>query len=278
MRTLLFNSERNILIALLSVVIIGIFLFQIRISFLESKNKQKTINPNNGKIISPSLLDANSGLSRKDVSFLEENTYLVKLQRKPNTDPPKAEYIPQYLTGLLQLPLSSRFIDAGFPFMYNSKREISNTWDTRQPKPLELIEEPFKRNYYLLLPKGTLDTAQKYENDSIFATVERSDPLVLPYLNDSKYCQRDSDCAIGYNFCSYGSFNSYKLAPFGPYGCGGGSDADYVLSNGINYSFGVQEDPELGCITQVKYASAQCIINRCIGQGRTVSCAKNEGD
>lgn len=270
------GSVTIVLIPFLCLIIIVLLIIFAKVILPSSKySSPEKLKTTNGRVISPSLSDINSGIARKDVSFNSENTYLIKISRKPNTPAPQVEYVPQYLTKLLELPNTSRFTDSGFPFLYNSLGEGAINWDTCLPKPSELVERPFKRDYYLLLPKGALDLNKIFEDGSVTAKLEKPDVSVFPFLNDNKYCQKDSDCHVDYNFCSYGGYNYFKEATFGPYGCGQANDADFLLPDGQSYTYGALKDPKLDCFTTVKYASASCLNHRCTGQGRTVSCSNN---
>lgn len=265
-----FASIALAVILLLVIVLALIFFWKI---VLPQPIELLPKNVKNGKVIEPSLLDANSGIYRKEASFSAENTYTIRVGRKLNTTFPKDQYIPPYLTKLLQLPNSSRFVDGGF--LFKSDTRTYEGLDLTKLSPYNQYESQFRKAYYLLLPKGTLDSSKTFEDDYVIATPDKPDPTIFSYLNSDKYCLSDYDCHIDYNFCSYGAFNYYKEAAFGPYGCEQGIDADYLFPNGENYTFGGQKDPQLGCFTKVTYKSAICLNQRCTGQGRTVSCINN---
>lgn len=262
-------SSKLILLALISLLFLGTII-------LLSQNKQNLNRKNKTSNTSSSATQASQNQMRKDEKFTEENTYLIKLSRKPNTKVPEIDYLPQYLAKLLELNTASPSINPySLKIAYNSFGEIPISYDTRYPKPIELVERPFKRSYYLLMPHGSLNLNKSFEDNGVIATIEKAKTSVLPYLNNGDFCHQDSDCHAGMNMCSYGVTNYYKQAIPGPYGCGQAYDGELAQKTGENYVFGFEQDPKLGCVTDVKYSDIKCVNNSCVANKRNVSCRVN---
>lgn len=268
-----FNSERKALLTLLIVFIAVIITLQYKLYLAGSKKavKQAVQKIDLSKYPPGKAKEAiNSGVSRNEVKYGIENSYELTLERKPGSPDPKYDYFPLYLTQFLRIPDEYRFTDSGFPFMYDSEKDLTivQTGDSGKTK-----QQLYDRKYYLLLPKAEFGLENNYENDAFIARLKRPDPEIIPYLNNNKYCNNDNDCYAGNNFCAVGAFNYFNILPFGPYGCGGMTDMDFIKLDGNYYTSVDGLNSGLGCPTVVTYNSARCINNRCKAFGRKVTCS-----
>jgi hypothetical protein len=119
-------------------------------------------------------------------------------------------------------------------------------------------------NFYLKIDKNNIKQLdfKKYVGNSFDATLSPIDPKIIPYINDMKYCEVDSDCHESGYFCGSGVFNYYKKQVSG-FGC-------YDIDSSIT------EDEKNMCDLSSKhpelsYTNIRCVSNQCTSD-RAVTC------
>lgn len=142
-------------------------------------------------------------------------------------------------------------------------------YDSTQKSPYK-DNNMFNHDYLILLEPGAgvLSTQKMYKNTEFSATASMADPKLLPFIQDSSYCEADTDCSVGNNFCSYASFNKFRIY-IDVWGC---EMANYPQENEkelLTMCDATKQHPE------IKYSGSKCINNKCIAQNREVIC-KNE--
>jgi len=171
-----------------------------------------------------------------------------------------ASYLRNYLIDVLQLAK---------PVSTASFRNIISgiSYDSTQKSPYGNDNYKFNREYFILLEPGTdtLDTEKIYKTKELTAMVSKAEPKLLPYIQNTNYCEVDADCSVSYNFCSYGSYNKFR------------SYSDIWGCASINYP--QEDEKKLWAMCDatkqdpaVKYTGSKCISNKCIAQNREVVC------
>lgn len=126
--------------------------------------------------------------------------------------------------------------------------------------------------YFLLLRNDAspLDLQKVYKTTEITATLSRADSALLPFVRNSEYCQADSDCSLGHNFCGIGAYNKFRGLP---------QDAAWGCEGSIEQSYPQENTKELLAMCDatkqypsVKYGSSKCLNNKCVPQNRVVTC------
>ena len=143
-------------------------------------------------------------------------------------------------------------------------KSFSLVYDTGEGDP---YETRFDFSYYIFINDQLIKLKDKYENENLIVEVANVDPKLMPYLEDSDYCESNEDCVIRSNFCAYGAFNYYQRF-IDVWGCEQGfypEEDEKSLQELCNKE---TEHPE------VKYTGAKCINHQCVAQGRTVTCVK----
>jgi hypothetical protein len=186
--------------------------------------------------------------------------YYLKISLKsPNRQPPDEEYLflGEYLQEILDLPKDKR-----------SNEVISKiAYDTREGDPFAEENSKYNFNYYLVLKEGQIDTSRKYEDEYLEIRANSINSGLEPFIDNPEYCETDNDCVIRYEFCTYGSYNSYHdFADV--WGCGS-------LSDKSGYTFQIFDD-ERGCTTDVQFSGSKCVSNKCVEQNRTIVCIDGE--
>ena len=178
-----------------------------------------------------------------------------------------------YLVQILRLTTS--LSDSGYAF--DVIEAIGHKLPPQTGREMPWQYRPREETIYLIPKKDKLEPGKIYRDKYYKMTVSRISSDVIPYLNDVKYCEKDSDCTVSMSFCSYGGFNNYRVST-GPYGCSVAIDVDGPRrADGEYYrygSYGEFRDPDLNCFTEVTYNFATCISNQCKGQERKVSCQR----
>lgn len=177
--------------------------------------------------------------------------YYVKLKLKASDNEPLVEThypLREYLQEILELT-------------EENIAQLEVVYDTREGNPSRNDISIYNFNYYV--KNEQVDPTTVYTDDYTTVQVGTVDRRTVGYLADADYCEKDSDCTIRHNFCTYGSFNYYH-----PYqdlwGCP-------VVTDEEGNTFGAP-DEERGCETVVKYQSSKCLDNTCTAQGRSVDC------
>ncbi len=104
-----------------------------------------------------------------------------------------------------------------------------------------------------------------YKNNHLTAEVYKADESLLPFVQDSSYCEKDTDCSVGTNFCNYGSFNKYHV-----YAEGWGCEGVHYPQEGDNIE--LQSLCEYPNYPRFEYSDSRCLENKCVAQGRTMTC------
>lgn len=233
-----------IVIILLALAIIGMGIYYLGIVNKRVSEQKVNITPIVTKIPTPTPLPI----------YQPSDLYQVKVSTKSG--------------GLVPRLWLDLYLDRTFSSTSAKINRIS--YDTRNGYPY-YPNDDYNFTYYVLLSKGKLDISKTYGDNNVNIKVSHADPKLLPYISDpeSKYCMTDSDCRIGYSFCSYGGFNHYSVYK-SVWGCGPPSDID--SPNGEE-TFQLY-DEKLQCSPDVIYKSVKCIKSKCIGQDRQVICSK----
>lgn len=210
-------------------------------------------------------------VTNKSISAKGQHPYKVQLSLNSGISKPKpysfdytTSYVGNYLMEVLELgkPVSTASFKKLIP---------SIVYDSTQGSPYGDNNNRFNHNYYIFLePEVTsLDTQKVYLNDEFKATVSDVDAKLLPYIQDSNYCEMDTDCSVGYNFCSYGSYNKFRTY-IDIWGCEGTQYPQENESELYAICAIAKQSPE------VKYIGSKCVSNKCVAQNREVVC-KNGG-
>lgn len=116
--------------------------------------------------------------------------------------------------------------------------------------------------YHLVLDRP-IDTSNDYSDDYADITIQKGDPEILPYLQNSGYCRVDSDCSTGASGCSmYYTRNPYYDAHTYGRGC----------SPQICY------DETLDCFTHKKPITSICQNNQCVPDEVMTNCLPIDED
>ncbi len=150
---------------------------------------------------------------------------------------------------LLKIPVSVN----NFGLVYNASK-VSNPYI-----------KPLKGEFYLSFPSGQLAVG-KYENAKYDGTLAKANPKLAPYVSDSSYCEIKSDCQVRDHFCGYGAYNSYDPFINSGWGCEG-RHYPQEDQNFLNQQCDVAISYPV-----VEYSGADCVSNRCVPTGRTITC------
>ena len=105
-----------------------------------------------------------------------------------------------------------------------------------------------------------------YKNKELTATILKASPKILPYVLNPSYCEADTDCLLGYNFCYEGSWNKFRkyISAWGCEGPTGATEEEWNQCGAGKYPV-------------VKYSGgSQCINNKCVANNRNVTCLVGE--
>jgi hypothetical protein len=171
-----------------------------------------------------------------------------------------SSFLGTYLVDMLGFykPKNSNYRDAIFLIAYDSLHENVNKTSI------------FNREYFILTDSkfGEVDTTKKYKTRELSLEITKADPTILPFIKDPSYCNLDTDCSVGENVCSYGSYNKYReLVDLG--GC-------------ENVLYPQEDEKQLSTLCdpkseypEIKYNDSKCISNKCVAQNRQVICKED---
>ncbi len=177
----------------------------------------------------------------------KSKSYRITISKKYGSLEPEYESLRLYLEDLLGL----------------SRESISHiVYDTRDGSPYDSVLD---FSYYALFKNESVELKSSYENESIIAQVARIDERLIPYIEDSDYCETDADCVVRTDFCKYGAFNHYHSF-HDIWGC--------VVITETEFECNVP-DPGEECFStecDVEYIGVECISNQCFAKNRTENC------
>lgn len=225
-------------------------------------------------VLAPPQSQTNTFKKNENNNIQAENFYKVNLRLNAGVSEPRP-YIAN--DGLVNISnLGNYLIDIlqlGKPTSYYSYDDfiLLIAYDSTQGSPYEDENHKFNKDYFILLKTQikALDTQKTYKTAEFSATVSKVDQKLLPFIQDSNYCETNADCSVGYNFCSYASYNKFRKL--------------IIEVTGCEYKDYPQEDEkELEALCpiadpiyqsyEVNYAGSKCIKNKCVAQNRTVKC------
>lgn len=225
------------------------------VSFLFEKIKQKqSTNNQNQNIFTPTEKPQNTPTST--LSSSDYQTYKFKINLLTESEFDFSDFVSLFKQQL-NIPKTTN--------VYTEDLKIYNI-PTEKYSNIIKSDYSFNKKEFIALIRKNIDVKDIYQNELYKITLERNDSINMEYLLNKFFCQQNSDCQIINYECSYGAYNQYQQIRL-PFGCESGT-FDYQN----NYYFGTY-DQVMKCSSQVKYQTAKCINNKCIGQNRTVKCA-----
>jgi len=154
---------------------------------------------------------------------------------------------------------------SGLDYLPEPDRQISLYYPIdKDPYPAEGDVFTFLFAY----PQGLI-RGGTYSFDGINFSVKNKNDLLVPYLENDKYCQTDSDCSFSKHYCGVGFYNKYRMY-YLVWGCEGPTyDENGIMLDEI--------DPEKQCILDLKYDGVSCTNNQCIGINQRYVCKEDPG-
>ena len=195
---------------------------KVRITYILINSEGKTIDPN--------IIEENNPVSEKKTQNPEVYSLQVTTLKKTG---PLRYYIVKTL-GICSYVTDD--IEPCASFFY----------DSNDGRP----DNKNKFTLYIILKTGKLETNRVYKDENFEITVSLTNSSIVPYLQNSKYCQENDDCYMGKEICYKGPRNKY-----------------YSYYEGID-CIGCSEDEELnsekGCCEKKIFTSGPyCKNNQC---------------
>jgi hypothetical protein len=186
--------------------------------------------------------------------------YSIKISLKTETNIPKLGYG-------TESPGFEKFDDYLESVLKLSPGSISQIiFDFKTTSPYGDATDPFNGTYFITLNKEvTLD--KNYSDSFVTIAVSPESYSLLPFLVKNDYCEKDADCNLTSDVCTYGAFNNYRKYIDPPWGCGPGGYKD----NYDWFKWG-EIDPEMGCAVELKFEGSVCQNNQCSETGMKKSC------
>src|SRR3989344_291170 len=142
-----------------------------------------------------------------NVNLATENLYKVKLDSRSEAfvfKDPSDHLLSDYIISTLGLPVST------------TKISLIAYEPTKTPDPYG--KDKFNSEYFISI-NANVDTQKLYKTSDLTITVAGVDQKFWPFIKNPSYCEIDSDCSVGRNFCSYGSYNNFRILNLSPWGC-----------------------------------------------------------